>query len=238
MKFHLLQKILSKPMLFLVVMGCISPPPPDVHVVGAMKNVMQKGELFGRIALDTISTKVHLYGLGPLENLAGEITIVDGVSYVATVVDDSAMQVEKRLDVKAPFFVYARVDQWEEHKLPDSVRTLHQLESFLEFTTEERERPFAFRLTGEVNSASIHVVNLPQGSEVRSPGDAHRGQRNFLLKNTQVEIIGFFSTAHQGVFTHHDSFLHAHLLTADKSKMGHLDAVEFVNRGIRLFLPG
>jgi len=48
-------------------------------------------------------------------------------------------------------------------------------------------------------------------------------------------MIGFFSTKHKGVFTHHGSFLHMHLISEDESKMGHLD-----NLGIeemKSFLP-
>jgi acetolactate decarboxylase len=42
-------------------------------VAGAMKNVMWKGQLFGTIDLDTIFNKQHLYGLGPVEYLTGEL---------------------------------------------------------------------------------------------------------------------------------------------------------------------
>jgi len=43
-----------------------------IQVVGAMKNVMWKGELGGTISLDTIKDKNGLYGLGPVEYLTGE----------------------------------------------------------------------------------------------------------------------------------------------------------------------
>ena len=81
----------------------------------------------------------------------------------------------------------------------------------------------------------IHVQNLPEGTKVSSPEEAHQGQTNFTLKNEQVEIVGFFSTEHQGIFTHHDSYLHMHLLTTDESKMGHLDQVESTE--MKLYLP-
>ena len=38
---------------------------PDVKVVGAIKNVMWKGELEGSILLDALTNKKGLYGLGP-----------------------------------------------------------------------------------------------------------------------------------------------------------------------------
>lgn len=42
-----------------------------VEVVGTLKNVMQKGELQGRLDLDTIANRDGLYGLGPEAFLTG-----------------------------------------------------------------------------------------------------------------------------------------------------------------------
>ena len=50
-----------------------------------MKNVMWKGELHGNLKLDTISNKTNLYGLGPVEYLAGEILIIDGIDHIGRV---------------------------------------------------------------------------------------------------------------------------------------------------------
>jgi acetolactate decarboxylase len=58
---------------------------------------------------------------------------------------------------------------------------------------------------------------------------------NYSLGSEEVEIIGFFSTEHQAVFTHHDTYVHLHLMTKDESKMGHLDEVVFDE--MKLYLP-
>lgn len=136
-------------------------------VIGEMKNVMWKGELAGTINLDTISSKDHLYGMGPVEYLRGEILVMDGKAYKSTVLSDSTMQVEETYDLKAPFFGYANIVKWEEAPLPDTVRTVLQLEAFLDELTQSRPRPFMFRLEGKVETATIHIVNLPEGSKVR-----------------------------------------------------------------------
>lgn len=208
---------------------------PDIKIVGAMKNVMWKGELGGSINLDTISNKEGLYGLGPVSYLQGELLINNGTSYVSTVSSDSAMVVEKQSNVSAPFFVYANVSKWEELTLPENVKSIRDLETFIDSATADYKRPFAFKLSGQVSSAIIHIQNLPEGAKVSSPAEAHQGQINYPLSQEAAEIIGFFSTHHQGVFTHHDSFLHMHLITADESKMGHLDQLEIAN--MKLFLP-
>ncbi len=208
---------------------------PDIQIAGAMKNVMWKGELEGIINLDTIADKNGLYGLGPLSYLTGELLINNGTSYVSTVTSDTTMSVQIASNVSAPFFVYGNVTEWCEIELPDTVNTIPGLEQFVDNQTIELKRPFAFKLIGKVDSANIHIQNLPAGTEVSSPDEAHQGQTNYLIENEDVEIIGFFSTEHQGVFTHHDSYLHMHLITRDERKMGHLDELQIGK--MSLFLP-
>jgi acetolactate decarboxylase len=208
-----------------------------VKIVGQMKNVMWKGQLDGNIALDTIAQKTNLYGLGPVEYLAGEILILDGKSFKSTVVSDTTMKVEETYDIKAPFFGYTNISKWTEQSLPDNIQTIQQLEQYLDKTTANASRPFIFKLSGIVDQATIHIVNLPKGSKVSSPDEAHKGQKNYQIKNEKTDIIGFFSTEHKAIFTHHDTYLHMHLITIDRQKMGHLDEVLFHKGGMKLYLP-
>lgn len=208
----------------------------EVKIVGEMKNVMWKGQVYGNIKLDSISNKTNLYGLGPVEYLSGEILIIDGKSYKSTVVSDTTMKVEETYNIKAPFFGYANITKWNEHTLPDSIQTIKLLETYLNNVTINSPRPFMFKLAGTVEQATIHIVNLPKGSKVSSPDEAHKGQKNYELKNEQSEIIGFFSTEHKAIFTHHDTYLHMHLITTDRKKMGHLDEVLFKKGTMKLYL--
>ena len=207
----------------------------EVQIVAAMKNVMWKGELGGKIELDTISNKKGLYGLGPLSYLSGELLINNGKSYVSKVNPDSSMRVEQSFQAAAPFFVYANVNEWSKMDLAQAIKTIQELEQFIDEQTKDFKRPFAFKLKGKIDSAIIHIQNLPKGSKVSSPAEAHQGQVNFELENERVEIVGFFSTEHQGIFTHHDSYLHMHLITQDEQKMGHLDQLAI--KKMRLYLP-
>jgi acetolactate decarboxylase len=207
----------------------------DVVIVGAMKNVMRNGELGSRINLDTISNKKGLYGLGPESFLTGELLINDGRSYVSRVVSDSTMTVVRDFEASAPFFVYANVSKWKEITLPSNIKSIQDLEKIINEKTKLYKRPFAFKLIGMVSKAIIHVQNLPPDTKVSSPEEAHQGQINYEVNKQNVEIVGFFSTEHQGVFTHHDSYLHMHLLTKDERKMGHLDDLEI--ESMTLYLP-
>jgi len=104
------------------------------------------------------------------------------------------------------------------------------------FITAEKKEPFAVRLIGTAESAHIHVVKLPAGTAVKSPAEAHLGQVNYRITREKVEVIGFYSRNHKGIFTHHDSNLHMHLITADRKKMGHLDDITF-QAEVKLLLP-
>jgi acetolactate decarboxylase len=206
-------------------------------IVGAMKNVMHKGELAGIIDLDTIVDKQHLYGLGPVEYLTGEIMLIDGQAYKSVVVNDTTMQVTETFSIKAPFFGYANIESWTEMEIPDSVSTISQLENFLDMATKDYPRPFFFKLKATVDTASVHVVNLPKGIKVSTPEEAHQGQKNFDIFNKQVELLGFFSTEHKAIFTHHDTYVHIHLITDDKQTMGHLESLSIKKGTAKFYLP-
>lgn len=212
-----------------------TPNYPDIQIVGAMKNVMWKGELGATIDLDTISNKKGLYALGPESFLTGELLINNGKSYRSKVATDGTMRVEKTTKVSAPFLVYGNVIEWKKIPLPSAIKTINDLEKFIDHQSKEFKKPFAFKLMGQVTHAKMHIQDLPPGTKVSSPKEAHIGQTNYTLENERTEIIGFFSKTHQGIFTHHDRYLHMHLITQDESKMGHLDELSIEK--MTLFLP-
>jgi len=52
------------------------------------------------------------------------------------------------------------------------------------------------------------------------------------------DIIGFFSTEHQTVFTHHDTYIHIHFINSERTEMGHIDDLSFDGKSkIKVFLP-
>lgn len=236
MMLRMLKKKLCLLLLLSISLGCQKHIDnyPDVQVTGAMREVMWNGALEGKIKLDTLSND-HFYGIGPLSYLKGEILLNNGKAYVGSVRSDSTMLVKVDAEASAPFFVYAQVNEWAKSSLPQSVTDQKSLESFLDKLTIDKKRPFAFKLVGAIESATVHLQNLPDGTKVSSPQEAHQGQIDYELENKEVEILGFFSTEHKGVFTHHDGFIHLHLITADKKMMGHVDQIELGT--MQLLLP-
>lgn len=227
--------ILGLTVMCLAFLSCDNTIPNEaVKTVSAMRTVMHSGDLTGKIRFDTMDL-THTYGIGPVEDMRGEILLLDGAVFVSEVVDESSMTVKENRGTAAPFFVYSRVEAWEPKDLPEAVKSIDQLEKYLDQETKDLPRPFAFKLEGKAESALIHVQNLPPGTKVNSHEEAHQGQVKYPLTEEEVTLLGFFSTKHRGIFTHHDSYVHIHLMTRDSTAMGHLDDLKIEN--MKLYLP-
>lgn len=207
-----------------------------VQIRGAMKNVMRKGELFATINLDTLKHKQHLYGMGPEAYLKGEIMLWDGHAYAAEVINDTQLQVRESFALQAPFFAYACISKWHNVALPDSVHNISSLEDFLVRINTDSNAAYFFTLSCVADSATVHIVHLPDGMKVTCPEDAKTGRKEYPITHQKVSVLGFFSLHHRTIFTHHDTYLHMHLISADKKLMGHLDALEFEPKGAQLQL--
>ncbi|HYG04771.1 MAG TPA: acetolactate decarboxylase [Chryseosolibacter sp.] len=188
---------------------------------------MKQNDLRSNIYLDTIAIKKHLYGIGPLDSLSGEITVINGTSYVSEVDADGSIVIRKTFKIGAPFFVYATMSSGTALKIPDSVSNIPSLERHLaKVYGERKEKPFPFTIRCRATVALIHIVN--PGSTGGNDGGHEHKKVKFTLENRPVNIVGFYSEKHKGIFTHHDSNIHLHLITPDKTMMGHVDEITFV----------
>ena len=69
-----------------------------------------------------------------------------------------------------------------------------------------------------------------------SPARHEAAKVRFLLAGEPVEIIGFSSVRHHGIFVPMDSTMHAHAIARDGRMAGHVDALHLAS-GWRLALP-
>ncbi len=132
------------------------------------------------------------------------------------------MRAEERSDVKALFFVRVQVSTWTDVPIPPEVVDLPALDAFLTGWAADRSAPFAFRIDGPITEAHLYVMDAARHGDPWTD-DAHASQKNFTLRDVNAELVGFFSTKHKAVFTHHDTNIHVHLVTVDRSTMGHLE---------------
>lgn len=223
-------------MHFVVLFGALLGAPATTAQViptGSLRNTMWNGQQAGIIAMDSLMLP-GMYGLGPLEYLRGEITLLDGKPIVSFMADDTTVIVEQHPNAKAPFFVRQQVKEWLTVDLTAEVVDLPSLDAFLMKLQSHKEEPFFFRLRGTVREAEAHVMDLPPGTVLEGPSLAHATQKTFTVRDAEVELVGVFSTKHHAVFTHHGSNIHVHMVTADGLLMGHLDRLRMDASVLRL----
>ena len=208
-----------------------------VRWVGAQRDVLV-GDLRPRLSLRSLAGLPHLYGLGPLAGLRGEISIFDSVPAIASV-RDGADVTEPRVDVKASFLLYAQVATWDETPITNPVHGTTELEAVLRRVARDRgvdlARPLPFLIRSEGASARFHVLDKRDDAP-HGPREHERAKVRFTLSEGPIEVLGFRSDRHEGVFLPAGETVHMHLRTADGRRSGHLEHAD-LPPGSRLALP-
>tara|TARA_B100000795_G_scaffold265752_1_gene247999 strand:+ start:523 stop:1248 length:726 start_codon:yes stop_codon:yes gene_type:complete len=209
----------------------------EVKYSGALKAIMS-GSIQSVINLDSLSAKKQLYALGAVENLEGEIQIFDSKPSNSFVVD-STLKIIDSYQLKAALLVYAEVEEWDSYEI-SNITTKSDLEEKIFETAKSKginiEKPFPFLLEGTISSLDWHVINWKQGDTIHNHKKHKEAGLNGILRNTGVEILGFYSTKHKAVFTHHTTNMHMHFKTNDNNIAGHIDDLQLDNQLI-LKLP-
>jgi len=200
--------------------------PSTIEVVGQMRDVMWKGDLAGKVSTDSLN-RPNVYGLGPIEYLKGEVLLFEGQTFISKVIDSVTHQVNQVESTKAPFFVYSNESELNSISVSPLELSLKSTEELIDSLYFDYGKPLLIRIDGVFKEITVHSVNLPEGSSVSSPDQAHKGLTQYSYKYLSGSMVGFFSRKHKAIFTHHDSFLHAHFISDDRNVMGHVDSVLF-----------
>ena len=207
--------------------------------IGAQRETIMNGRLAAALDLNTLADRAHLYGLGPLEQLRGEVTIADSRPALARVASDGTVKVTRSFAAGAPFFVWAEVPRWIETPIPAEIRSHDDLERFVPRAAEaaglDAEKPLPFLVLGREDLIEFHILNRI-GDPPHNMEEHKKIQIKFELAKTEATIVGFHSTRHRGIFTPGDSNIHIHFQTPDNQKSGHIQKLE-LGEGNILSLP-
>lgn len=201
---------------------------------------MREGDLTTHAEIGNDVRVESLIAVGPLERLSGEITVSEGRCSIAQVVDGN-VQTSSNCLVKAPFLVWSNPKAFVPIANSISVVSLGQLnseiESILKGGRVDPSRAIPLKVRGRFKSVRYHVLNLPAGYVGKMSHSEHsKIKRSFTFDTPEaVELVGFFSNQHHGVFVHHGESLHLHMVNRDGSKSGHVEDFE-VSSGERLEL--
>ncbi len=217
--------------LALVLVACAEGVPYEVQHAGAMKKIKHEGDFSAQISLDTLAME-HLFALGAVENLKGEITVLDGSIYVSEVADSMVVNV-KKVAVPATLLAYSYISDWE----TISINIETTLEAAIEKVVKEKNiaQPLPFKIAMTPYRVNYHIINFDSRNGDRA--NHKSGALNDVLSKRRVTLLGFYATDARGIYTHHDSNVHLHFVEESTGLTGHVDELDLGTDQVKLMIP-
>ena len=75
--------------------------------IGGMRDAIMMGKREATLDLRTLKGQPHLYGVGPIDGLTGEVTIADSRPSLARIGPERRVHVTENFEAGVPFFVWA-----------------------------------------------------------------------------------------------------------------------------------
>jgi acetolactate decarboxylase len=210
---------------------------PGVQVIGQMRRMFMAHDIGANVDLAKVNQESHVYALGPLAGLKGEITVLDGQVFVSRL-NGKGAEVMLKSDARSVFLVYAAVPSWRSLTVLTNAVNERDLATLLEHKLPPGTRA-AFLVRGKASSAKFHIQNY-QGEAKDLTHEAHDKAKVFFdLADTGVELVGFFTNREEdgGFFVHPGQTTHIHVISNDRKSMGHLESITLAP-GAEVFLEG
>jgi len=196
------------------------------------------GKAAESVSLERFDGLESLYAVGPLDQARGEVSIYDSIPLISEV-HDGRVNVTIDSCRHAAFLVYAIVENWRRVTVRNPIKTEQQLENHLlawaVTSGIDVDQPFAFLLNGLIAQATFHIL-CNRGRGTYNAERHEKSKVRFPIANESVEVIGFYSRRHRGIFAPRDSNFHMHVRTLDNRFSGHLEAFNW-EYGVMLYLP-
>lgn len=220
-----------------------------VEYYGSQKNIFDTGKAEAKVPLAAMSGPEASFGVGAVAGLDGEITVFEGKPYV-TKVRGKEFTMDHGHDHAAVFSVWTKNTQWRDEPLPVSVKSYLDLQRHVKARAAaagiDTSQPFPFLLAGTPAELKWHInVDLTEGKPIDRQLFA-KSKANYTMKNQPVDIVGFHSEKHPGVFISAyapaikekdvKNTIHIHLVSKDGKSAGHIDDI-MMGTGMMLRLP-
>lgn len=210
----------------------------NVQTFGSLHEIME-GNFAAAISLKEVANIPHLYALGAVENLDGEILIYDGKPIISRR-SEEMMSIDNSFNASAALLAYAIVPEWDEITVPPMVKSHGQFEIFLQQQAEkagiDTSKPFPFLLIGGVAKLNWHVVNGKELSTVNTKQSHMKSGLNGVLTHAYVDILGFYDNSNDGTFVHKGAKTHMHFKAQHADVAAHVDTM-FLGQDLTLKLP-
>jgi len=221
-----------------------------VEYVGAQKDIFKTGKAASVVSLEDLAGRESLYAMGPIDGLDGEITIFNSTPYI-TKVRGNDYTLDKTFKHGAFFLVWTEQKNWIDVPLPSTVRGYVDLQKFVKEQAQkagvDMTKPFPFLMAGTPVEIKWHINVDRTGGKPITNELFVKSKEPFVTKGEPVDIIGFYSETHSGVFlspyapaikegSGMTNAIHIHLVSRTSKAAGHIDDITFGD-GMVLRLP-
>jgi acetolactate decarboxylase len=210
----------------------------SIHQWGTVREVLKEDRTQPRVDLRAAADAAGSVGVGAIEGLQGEVTILDGRVWLARDAKGSTSERPSSVDASATLLTVAYVPKWLRIPIDeaDSQRNLDKvLRDAAQKAGTDIRRPFPFIIEGRM-TVEAHVIRgqCPHGpDDVAEPVLPDR----FARHDEQATLVGFYAESAEGILTHHGSATHVHVVMHDEPVLsGHVDSVR-IAAGAFLRLP-
>jgi len=210
----------------LMIMGCESSQNEfQVNIHGELRKIMHGGAREGLVLLSDVIKEKHVYGVGALEGLDGEILIWDSKPILTKA--KKGGEASHSMDAnseKALLLVSAKIKEWSETSF-NGTTIESSLNDYIYNTAKSKglnpDEPFPFILESVFPLVKWHIISDPG---LGGTHDDHMNKSwNQTDKNRIGKILGFYSIKHHAIFTHHSTNSHMHYLDGKSGLSGHVD---------------
>ena len=218
---------------------------PLIHY-GGMHETLAKGQHQARVHMGELDDHEHLYAIGALEGLAGEVTILDSVVFATTVTPQGQPRPLDGERVAATMLVGQSVARWTTLPIPEGV-TPERFDDVIRNSAIAHDidpaTPFMFVVEGTFTDVRLHVLHgaCPVHARINKLELAAE-QRPYELEIATLRgtMVGVYAADAVGKLTHPATSTHAHLVYVDdvtgERITGHLERVG-VGPGATLRIP-
>jgi hypothetical protein len=220
----------------IALMGCPTahhPSSTEFVRYGGMHEAIGQQQHHGRVALVEVLDQPHFYGVGAVEGLQGEITILDSEAVVTGAAPDGRLDSLPSAVLQATMLAGRSVPEWTSVTLDEAVpndRLDERIAAAAEAAGLNPDGPFVFMVDGALTDVRVHVINgaCPVHARMKNLTLSEK-VRPFELeaKSLAGMTVGVYAKGSVGQLTHPATNTHAHLIWEDdltgRRVTGHLE---------------
>lgn len=212
---------------------------------GSMHEAIGKQQHHSRVGLKKFRASKNYLGLGAIEKLQGEITILDG-NVITTVVSKSgeAIPLNKQEEIQATILIAEKTQNWRKVRVEKDLNN-SEFETWLSeqvYLAKLNRKSVMFKVKGEFINLHTHVINgacpvHAKRSGKSLPNNKKPFKKTFNRKNGV--LVGVYAPNSTGGLTHPGTNIHGHFVSKNDHNeyiTGHIETSGVAKNSI-VYLP-